>query len=98
MDKLKIIKKCNPLRIITACTSFLCTRVGGFLYREGRLGSSVGLGGLGGLSGFTGSRSSSAEPSGAVVVPAEALLLLVDVFLRCWLRSVRLDEPECSVL
>lgn len=78
--------------------TLLCTRVTGIPYLEGRLTSREGLGGRGGFSGFTGSLSGSVEPSVAVVVPAEALLLLVDVFLRCWLRSVRLDEPECSVL
>lgn len=76
----------------------LITQVKWFPYLEGRLGRRVGLGGRGGLSGFINSLSGSAVLSGAVVVPAEALLLLVDVFLRCWLRSVRLDEPECSVL
>lgn len=59
---------------------------------EGLFGGRAGRGGRGGLSGFTTSFSGSTGLSIVVDVPPDVLLLLVEVFRRCWDRSVRLGE------
>ena len=72
--------------------------VGHLCYLDGLLESRTGSGGRGGLSGRAdGSLSVSAAPSVAVATLPEALLL-VEVLRRCDVRSVRLEERECSVL
>ena len=68
-------------------------------YLEGLLESRAGWGGLGGLSGRPGGSlwgSAEARVRVGVHTPPEALLLLDAV--RRWVRSVRLEARECSVL
>lgn len=59
---------------------------------EGLFGGRAGRGGRGGLSAFTTSFSGSTGLSMVVDVPPDVLLLLVEVFRRCWDRSVKLEE------